>query len=296
MDTVEEPIAVTYDIGGTTASASLVCKRNILTPIRTTAYQPGHTEKQLRGLSELVKSDAKDLGREILCGGIGMPSPSDFEKGILLTTHKPRLKELYGKSMVHVLGIPPTCKLFFADDGSLLTQGAIEMFPDEPRLLVVGLGTGIGSGYASNNRFLPFDKTVHLPLWELPFRDGTLEDYVSQKAIIREFEALGGEKGMDVKEIAARAATQHKRAQHAFQIFWKTLGEGLAIVSEKFLPTRIVFAGKIGIGTFDQFSLVVKQSFEKNSHLREVLFSKATTDTLPLLGAAVYAQKRYGAG
>ncbi len=298
----KELILASFDIGGTGVRGGAVSPEGELTTkVQSQAHpyreEPDQAAKRLRDFALRVYKNVLKDEQEVCAIGVGMPGPADYEQGILKVLHKPTLAPLYGRDLRKIFALPPAESgseqppVFFVNDGDALGIGAIEAYPNEPALLVVGLGTGLASSFAINNKLLTKEDGVS-ELWNMPFRAGILEDYVSRNAIIRSFEAESRERGFDVKEIAEKARENNQAAQQAFYLFGEALGESLAFIAADFHPTRIVIGGKIAIGAFDQFGEIAQRVFIRESSGSEVKFSRAKNDNLPLLGAARYAQNQ----
>jgi glucokinase len=82
----------------------------------------------------------------------------------------------------------------------------------------VMLGTGFGFAYMRKGRVrVGYDQRPHVILWNAPFKDGIVEDYVSRRAIRERFaKAAGVSTPPDVKEIAELAMKGNAAAHQTF--------------------------------------------------------------------------------
>lgn len=106
----------------------------------------------------------------------------------------------------------------------------------------VMLGTGFGFTVMQRRRVLvDANGTPALVLWNAPFRDGTVEDYVSRRALRDAY----GPQAPDVRELAELARGGDTRAQAIF----RRMGEALGEVLTRYLPAGtdgVVLGGQIG--------------------------------------------------
>ena len=157
--------------------------------------------------------------------GISAPGPFDFKTGTGLMEHK--LKSLYKVSLREMIekefqGV----KLFFIHDSVSFILGEISQNPSlaDEKVGGVMLGTGLGyvnciRGRASINEI----GTPISPLWNMSYKDGIAENYVSATAL----KAKAGARGYDfpgVKEMAEAAAEGNKELLDVFSETGEDLG------------------------------------------------------------------------
>lgn len=193
------------------------------------------------------------------CIGISVPGPFDYENGISLMKHK--LTSLYGVNLRKILKNEfPGTKLFFIHDAHAFALGVME----ENKNFLAGnfscimLGTGIG--YINVEKGIPKlnDKgTPQNPLWNMSFKDGIAEDYVSTRALLK----AAKEKGFcfdNVKSMADEARNGNKDLLGIFKSFGETLGECTEIKRKEHCFTSVAIGGQIS-KSFD----LMKPGFEK---------------------------------
>ena len=162
---------------------------------------------------------AKDAGYAVTGCGIAFPGPFDYGLGVSHMTHK--MQAIQGIPLTpvlrHVLG---DMQVSYLHDSTayLIGEAACGAALGAVSPACVMLGTGFGFAYMRKGRVrVGYDQRPHVILWNAPFRDGIVEDYVSRRAIRERFAlASGVDVPPDVKEIAALAYQGNTAAQHTF--------------------------------------------------------------------------------
>jgi glucokinase len=285
-----EPAAclLAFDVGGSHVTAGL-CLLETMTVSRM-ASSP---------LPESITSSAfidllEDLGERVAVGvappagaSLAFPAPFDYHDGISQMRHK--LKNLYGvnlgQALAQRLAWPPERVCFLNDaDAALLGETGGGAAKGIARAAGIMLGTGIGFSFVQNGILdstapgVPPDSEI----WNLPFRDGIVEDFLSSRAIERDYQARTGQHH-SVAVIALRSVSDGT-ARDVFAAFGRCLGEVIAEALGPLNPEVIVFGG--GISRSSHLFLPAARKQLKHSGIRLVssmLFEKA-----PLLGAAMY--------
>jgi glucokinase len=112
----------------------------------------------------------------------------------------------------------------------------------------ITLGTGVGSGVLVDGRLLHGSAYEAGEVWQIPLREGRLEDSVSGGGVVRSYRAAGGERpeasAADLAE-AARAGDRPARA--AWEAFGRDVGF-LCICALALLdPDLIVIGGSLAL-------------------------------------------------
>jgi glucokinase len=136
----------------------------------------------------------------------------------------------------------------FCNDADAFLVGALhgEGMASEPRAMGITLGTGLGSAFWAGGGIVETGHGVppEGEIYCLPWRDGTLEDALSTRALVRAYAAAGGE-AATVQAIAARAAAGEPRALATWRGFGAELGAGLGPIIAAFRPAFILLGGNI---------------------------------------------------
>lgn len=142
----------------------------------------------------LAVGDAQDVA-------VAIPGPFDYENGIFLMKHK--FASVYGESFADLAGAAGR-RFRFAHDvvAMLLGEMASGAGKDFGRVALVTLGTGLGFAMCIDGKVLTNEKGSPLvPVWNIPYRDGILEDYAAKRGFLR-----GLDSGITVKDLAAIAS------------------------------------------------------------------------------------------
>ena len=178
--------------------------------------------------------------------------------------------------------------------------------------LVLTLGTGLGCGIFSNGSLLigkdgAAGEVGHTTLIRKGRpcncgRLGCLETYVSATGLVKTFEEISREKGLNVPlgmqeayQIAKAAENGDPIAREAFEQTGMYLGEALADLAVIFDPEAIILAG--GLANAGNLLLdPVKKAYQESviNSLKEnvkILISDTKEEDLAVLGAASYARE-----
>ena len=177
---------------------------------------------------------------------VAIPGPFDYSEGMFLMKHK--FASVYGLSLRTLAGIPPSVPVRYVHDVNCMLAG--EMAFGAARgfrnVALVTLGTGLGFGLAVDGLILVGPTgSPQVGIWNMPYRDGILEDYVSARGIRRLY---GVEIG--VKEIAAFAAAGDIAAQESFRYAGSILAETLEPVLNEYGTQCLLFGGQISRSFF----------------------------------------------
>jgi glucokinase len=223
---------------------------------------------------------------------VAIPNPFDYDRGVSYMQHKHR--HLYGSDLrgelANRFGCDPVRVHFLNDAAAFLIgelyQGAAA---GASRVIGIALGTGVGSAFAVDNKIVVQGGGVPPggEIWNLPYRESIIENFISTLAIQRLYHELSGTRA-EVRDIAALAST-HEPARQTFELFGSELGKVLREICFAFNPERIVFGG--GISRAAEFFLPAaeKELAGLSVQLRvSNLFERA-----PLIGAGVSWKQKY---
>lgn len=177
---------------------------------------------------------------------VSMPGPMDYDRGVSLMTHK--FSAIRGISLKDEIGkVLPDAEVSFVHDGVAFLLG--EMADGEAKGLDcaagVMLGTGLGFVICQAGRILV--RPVLSParsLWNLAYLEGIAEDYVSGRAIKRQWTEQTGNV-MDVKDIASLAKGGDSRALQLLEQTGEHLGTLLKAHLQDLPVEKVIIGGQI---------------------------------------------------
>lgn len=228
------------------------------------------------GTLEAIRAALREaVGRvdDLASVGVCIPGPFDYRQGIFRMKHK--YAAVYGCSFRDLAGIPANVPLHFIHDVNAPLKGLLSLQPElqKGRVALVTLGTGLGFSYAVDGEIQMNENLgPALSLYDRPYRDGVLEDYVSRRAILK---AYGKPVEGDVKEISDRARAGEPEALGAFRSAGAAFAEGAGPFLKELGIRTVFFGGQIA-KSFDlmepavrerlpEVRLVVAENFEQSA-------------------------------
>ena len=275
-----------YDVGGTNVSAAVCSGGDYrLGPVSQLPYTGIETPEAFAELIELLAVRSLQSGVPVAGAALAFPGPFDFASGISRMRHK--LPYLYGIDLraefSRRLGLEPASIRFLHDAPAfLLGEISVGSARGVNRVVGMTLGTGIGSAFAANGRIVSSGPGIppQGEVWNLPFRDGILEDAVSSRAIRLSYEIRTG-RTREVVDIAAAAAVDADAAK-AFSDFGQHLGQAMRQILAEFAPDAVVLGGSISRSA----SLFLPSAERELGGLPFELRISALFDHAALVGAA----------
>jgi len=240
---------LSFDVGGSHVSACR-CELDTLRVVQV-ANAPLGEVASFEGFVDTLYL----LGREVRAGlgsvagaALAVPGPFDCARGVSLMQHK--LQALYGRDLRGAVaarfGLAPD-RIRFLNDAAAFLLGEVSVGSARGASRAAGLtlGTGIGSAFAQDGHALLQGDGVPPggEVWNLPYKDGTVEDLISTRALKKDYAALTG-RDLEVKEIAA-AAPADSCARQVFATFGEHLGDVIRDVVAPFHPELVVIGGGI---------------------------------------------------
>ena len=238
------------DVGGT----FIKCSDGRSIPISSGGSHAEIAASLQEAVSPLNASDDSSVSDAAV--GVCIPGPFDYRQGVFLMKHK--FASVYGESFRALAGLSDSVRIGFVHDVNAPLLGLLSERPElrQGRVALVTLGTGLGFSYAVDG-LVQMDE--HLDpvrsLYDRPFRDSILENYVSRRAILK---AYGKPVEGDVKEISERARAGEKAAIEAFLSVGKAFAEGALPLLEELDIKTIFFGGQIA-RSFDLMEPAVRQ-------------------------------------
>jgi glucokinase len=240
---------LTFDVGGSHVAAAVCSNLDYRLGLVVSALHD--TVETSAAFIDLLSG----LGAEAASGCDGampvtlaVPGPFDLEAGISLMRHK--LPFLYGVDLRHALAQRFGCEpdeVLFLNDANAFLQGEVGAGAARGfgRAIGLTLGTGVGSAFTVDGRVVTNGPGVPKEgeIWNLPYESGTVEDFVSGRAITAAYVRRTG-KTLSAAELAA-AAPGDPAAQEAFAEFGGHLGQVIAGLLDEFAADVVVLGGGI---------------------------------------------------
>ena len=249
MAGLQESCVLAFDVGGSHVAAAVCCDKDFcLGPVVSAPHPAAQTCDAFLDLLFDLGVKAGAVRDRKMGAMLAVPGPFDLRASISLMRHK--LPYLYGIDLRQALaarfGLQPAQVRFLNDaDAFLLGEigaGAARGFG---RAVGLTLGTGIGSAFAVEGRLVTEGPGVPRggEIWNLPYEGGIVEDFVSARAIVGNYERRTGMK-REVIDLAA-AVCEDPAAEQAFAEFGQHLGEVIRSLLAGFHADVIVLGGGI---------------------------------------------------
>jgi glucokinase len=222
--------------------------------------------------------------------GVAVPGPFDYDQGVCLVAHK--LPGLYGinlrRELAQAAGLADHAVSFLNDaEAFLLGEWWAGAARGHMRALGITLGTGLGSAFLADGRFVRSGPEVPADgaLYTLAFRGRPVEETISRGALLARY-GPDPEGGADVDQIAERARAGEPHARRLFEEIAADLAEFLTAPLEAFGPTCLVVGGSIA-RTWGLLEPVLVRRLARYHRL--AVARAVNIDDAPLLGAARHA-------
>lgn len=260
--------AIVFDVGGLFVKAAVLNEAGKLVPGTYTIYPSRSKERKEELLKHLVdltvQQTSRIIARSYQIEGIGyaFPGPFDYERGISYIRDIDKFEDIYGvnlrEELTHRLAQQaafaakraPDFRIVFENDANLFALGEYETGKAGryARAMCLTIGTGAGSAFLERGELIKRRQDVpeHGWVYNQPFRESIVDDYISKRGIVRLLEesGLSGE-ALDVKNAAELAKAGEARAIDVFERFGAMIGEMLAPFVRSFRPEAVVIGGQI---------------------------------------------------
>ncbi len=231
------------DVGGTKIHTSLVqIQEDSYTIITQTKVQTYSDGSQLEVLAQLTHCVSQLLDTRVKCICIGFPSTMNQRTGTILeTTNIPSLQHVeIRKHFQKQFHIP----IYIQNDANCFALGAYlqhkSHIQNDEVFVGITLGTGVGCGVITQGNILTGIHTAAAEIWQLPYLDGTIEQYASSKF----FES----KHISAKDCFLLAKQNDARAVTICAEFAKHVAHVLFVCIVCYNPTKIAIGGSIAKG------------------------------------------------
>lgn len=270
------PDLLLLDVGGTFIKSALGYSSKgaaegtfLSVPISSDGSREDISEAFRTAVSQqLARAAEEGLAIEAIC--VAIPGPFDYNNGIFMMKHK--FAAVYGVSLREILGdIASRIRLAFIHDVNGALLGALTANPQlkDGNVAISTLGTGLGFAYAENGTVMMSQTgSPAKDLWNMPYGNGILEDYVSRRGILRLYAEQGGvlAEGEDVKEIAMKARAGEGKAMEAFRSAGRHYAAGAKNMIESLDISHLLFAGQIA-KSFDLMEEEIRAGLGKETEV-----------------------------
>lgn len=285
---------VALDVGGTTVdSACVAATGDVLGELREIDSPAAGTRDEIvSGLARAVESARAQAGGRTVAGcGIAMPAPFDYAAGVSHMEHK--FQAIRGVNLGALLRAETGLPAYFVNDADAFGLGVgWRQLPDTKRFAALTIGTGLGGGFIEDGENLVADPRVPPggEVWDLPFADGILEDYVSAHGVAALYAKRRPGERRGAREVADLAERGSRPAIEAYREMGTMLGQGLAPVFARFAPEKVVIGGHVA-RSLELFGPAMERALV-DAGLPEVPILPAAPGNMAIWGAARYALRR----
>jgi glucokinase len=182
-----------------------------------------------------------------------IPGPFDYANGISMIKGQAKYENFYGlnigKLIKERISHLDDYTVFFENDAVCFGKG--EVYKEKKNLskkvMAITLGTGLGSCFIDKG--VSISSGIQVPtdgeIWNLPFKNGIAEDYVSLRGLLLKYFTLSGIQLESGLELYDRANEGDKNALHAFELMGEDLAEIVIPWLKNFSADHFIIGGKI---------------------------------------------------
>ena len=276
------------DIGGSHITMAQVdpVRREIITStyIREHVDSFGSREDIFSAWVSAIEKGTQGLVKEDLLIGIAMPGPFDYENGISLMQqgkfidiYQVNIKEELAKR----LGISKQ-QIHFVNDAAAFMEGEVfgGCVQGFRKVFGVTLGTGLGTTFYNG------DFATDEDLWDSPFRESIIEDYLATRWFVKRYAELTGEQISGTKDLLDKPLEIQTQI---FDEYADTFSEFIVQHVNHYKPEVLVIGGNIA-KAYPHFGKKFIEKLKENNINLQVKISAIFEDAA-ILGAASYAKK-----
>ncbi|MDQ6471596.1 ROK family protein [Flavobacterium sp. LHD-80] len=268
--------AVGIDIGGTHITAAIIdllSMKVIDLSLQKETFDSNLPVNEVMSIWEkVIRTSVENSKVEAIKGlTICMPGPFDYTNGLCWIKDQSKYEHFYGLNVRYLfqgtLNLSSEFPILFENDAVCFGKG--EVFKNSNNLskkvMAVTLGTGLGACFIDKGISISSGESVPQDgeIWNLAFKDGMAEDYVSARGLLANYKTLAGKKINSGLELYNLALSGDEIAVKVFE----EMGEDLAEVAipwlEKFGANGFIIGGKIANASeffLDAFNKRIKQS------------------------------------
>lgn len=252
MDT-NKKYAVGVDIGGSHITSAVVDLENgqiVGEPVTTDVDHTSPAEVIFSAWTDNLRLLLSEAGHEVRQIGMAFPGPFDYDKGISWMEHKfPAIHGIdIGQTLSARLLDFPGLKFKFVNDAGAFALGesSFGAAKGTERVIVLTLGTGVGSGFVAKGKVVRTGSSVPEggEVWNLPFHEGIVDEAFSTRWVVGRYKELTGHQVEGAKEVSMRIEFD-EAARQLFTEFGYRLAEFTIPWLQKFDSRTLVLGGNI---------------------------------------------------
>jgi len=213
------------------------------------------------GSREEIISSLKQAVSGYSTAFVAIPGPFRYSDGTFLMKHK--FESVYGEKFKDITGIR-TC--FFAHDVNAMLAGELDLMKSKgyDNVALVTIGTGLGFAISIDGMIMTNEVgTPRFCIYNRPFMQGNLEDYVSKRGLLRGYD------GITVKELSDLARNGDKAAIQRFNECGEYLGANIASILQSMNIQCLLLGGQIS-KSYDLFKDTLKDKLSSVSSLKSI--------------------------
>lgn len=255
---MKKKYAIGMDVGGTHITSAVIDVLNMKvlnSSIHKETFDSNLPVNQVMDFWEKsIRSSLQNSAIEKIDGiTVCIPGPFDYEKGISMIKGQAKYENFYGLNVSDLIkerfSLADDFNVFFENDATCFGKGEVYKNKENlsKRVMAVTLGTGLGSCFVDKGKSI--NSGIHVPqdgeIWNLPFKNGIAEDYVSLRGLLSKYFLLNEvqlDNGLELYNLAIAGD------YNALKVF-EQMGEDLADIVipwfKKFSVEHFIIGGKI---------------------------------------------------
>ena len=253
MKSSESRYAVGVDVGGSHICSSVVdLDRGVIVgePLTTPVDHTCTAEEIFSAWTTNLRGLLSSAPQPVTMIGMAFPGPFDYDKGISHMDHK--FVSIKGLNVGEILQARlldfPGLEFRYVNDAGAFALGESHYGSAKgiDKVLVLTLGTGLGSGFVENKHIVREGDSVPPggEVWDLPWGDDIADSAFSTRWIVGRYSALTGKVVKGAKEVALVYKTD-EASRKVFTEFGSGLAKFTAPLLNKFGAKDVILGGNI---------------------------------------------------
>jgi glucokinase len=260
--------AIAFDIGGLFIKSTVLNNHGEICPDSFAIFPAKSKETKeeiLEHLVFIIKQQAnRILDKDFKIFGVGyaFPGPFDYVNGISYIKDVDKFEDLYEVNLrteiLSRLQKEPSFKSKMNDQFHIVFENDANLFAlgeqiagnarNYRRSFSLTIGTGAGSAFIDNGKLVVnrHDVPQHGWIYNLPFGNSIVDEYISKRGILRLAEELGiTVQDNEVKTLAEMARKNLPHSREVFHRFGNNIGKILNDYVLPFKPDVVILGGQI---------------------------------------------------